>query len=239
MNGLDLAVCLMFNYCRITSLACCIKDGTVIAEARRLKKDFNRKIPLQDLGANLKSRELKFAIEDVPSFLEFMSYIYFCGATISGPWYEFKDFDTFIKLEGDFKSIPSTLRPAFRRYMDAWLCVAVGTLFDHFFPNAFMLSDEFASHSLVWKIAYSWGTLKNMMYRTYMVGWCLMEVGSLASGLSFNGLDDKGDPKWDRVKSCNIYKLETSWQVKDFLANWNMSAHNWLKYYVYLRQLDN
>jgi lysophospholipid acyltransferase len=27
--------------------------------------------------------------------------------------------------------------------------------------------------------------------------------------------------------------------VKDFLANWNISAHNWLKYYVYLRQLDN
>lgn len=31
-----------------------------------------------------------------------------------------------------------------------------------------------------------------MMYKTYMVGWCLMEVGPIASGLSFNGYDDKG-----------------------------------------------
>lgn len=46
MNGLDLAICLMYNYCRITSLACCIKDGTVITEARRFKNDVDKKIPL-------------------------------------------------------------------------------------------------------------------------------------------------------------------------------------------------
>jgi D-alanyl-lipoteichoic acid acyltransferase DltB (MBOAT superfamily) len=116
MNGLDLAVCLMFNYCRISSLACCIKDGTVIAEARRQKNDSAKKLSLQELGVNLKTRELKYAIEDLPSFIEFLSYIYFCGAAISGPWYEFKDFDAMIKLEGDFKAIPSTWRPALRRY---------------------------------------------------------------------------------------------------------------------------
>jgi len=27
--------------------------------------------------------------------------------------------------------------------------------------------------------------------------------------------------------------------VKDFFNNWNISAHNWLKYYVFMRQLDN
>jgi lysophospholipid acyltransferase len=168
-----------------------------------------------------------------------MSYIYFCGAVISGPWYEFRDFDSMIKLEGEFKVIPSTTWPAVRRYFEAWLCVAVGSFFDNFFPHEFLLTDEFASHSLLWQIGYTFGSLKNMMYRTYMVGWCLMEIGPIASGLSFNGLDENGQPKWDRVKSCNIYKLETSWKVKDFLANWNMSAHNWLKHYVYLRQLDN
>ncbi len=37
----------------------------------------------------------------------------------------------------------------------------------------------------------------------------------------------------------DIYKLEMSMRVKDFLANWNISVHEWLKYYVYLRLLDN
>lgn len=72
-----------------------------------------------------------------------------------------------------------------------------------------------------------------------MVGWCLMEVGPIASGLGFNGYDEQGKARHDRVRSCSIYKLETSHKVKDFLSNWNISAHNWLKYYVFLRQLEN
>lgn len=51
-----------------------------------------RKIPVNELKVDLKSRELKYAVEDIPSFFNFMSYIYFCGASISGPWYEYKDF---------------------------------------------------------------------------------------------------------------------------------------------------
>lgn len=35
-----------------------------------------------------------------------------------------------------------------------------------------------------------------------------------------------------------MWGLATSTRVKDFLASWNISVHNWLKYYVYLRLLD-
>jgi hypothetical protein len=42
---------------------------------------------------DLKSREKEYAIEEgIPSFFDFWCYMYFCGAAISGPWYEFKDF---------------------------------------------------------------------------------------------------------------------------------------------------
>lgn len=34
-----------------------------------------------------------------------------------------------------------------------------------------------------------------------------------------------------------IKGLLTSNQVKDFLGSWNISVHEWLKYYVYLRML--
>ena len=88
----------MYNYCRITSLACCIKDGISVKEARKRKNDQQRKLAVSELNVNLKSREIKFALEDTPSFLEFFSYMYFCGAAISGPWYEFKDFNAMINL---------------------------------------------------------------------------------------------------------------------------------------------
>ena len=41
---------------------------------------------------DLKRREIEYAVEEVPSLFDFLSYLYFCGAAISGPFYEFKDF---------------------------------------------------------------------------------------------------------------------------------------------------
>ena len=74
--------------------------------------------------------------------------------------------------------------------------------------------------------------------QTYLVGWCLMECGPIASGLSYNGRDEKtGEAKHDRVRSCVIWELETSYRVKDFLAAWNISAHMWLKHYIFIRML--
>ena len=67
-----------------------------------------------------------------------------------------------------------------------------------------------------------------------------MECGPIASGLGFNGYDkETGEAKHDRVQSCVIWKLETSYRIKDFLANWNISAHMWLKHYIFLRMLPN
>lgn len=69
----------------------------------------------------------------------------------------------------------------------------------------------------------------------YLIGWCFMDAGAIAAGLGFNGFDEHGVAKFDRVLSCCVRNLEFSYQVKDFLANWNISAHLWLKYYIYMR----
>ena len=67
-----------------------------------------------------------------------------------------------------------------------------------------------------------------------------MECGPIAAGLSFNGYDkETGKAKHDRVKSVFIWNLETSYKIKDFLASWNISAHDWLKCYIFLRMLPN
>lgn len=75
---------LMFNYCRVTSLACCIRDGQKLQVARTNG--------LAPESAGLKRREIAYAVDEIPSFFDYFSYLYFCGAAISGPFYEFKDF---------------------------------------------------------------------------------------------------------------------------------------------------
>ena len=103
-----------------------------------------------------------------------------------------------------------------------------------------MLTTEFLTEfSIPQKLLYQYLCVK-LVIQTYLVGWCLMECGPIAAGLSFNGYDkETGEAKHDRVQSVVIWKLETSYRIKDFLANWNISAHMWLKYYIFLRMLPN
>ena len=229
VNGLDVPMNLMFNFCRVTALACNIRDGQKVIAARKA-----------GLEPNLKSRELRYAIEEIPSFSDYMSYLYFCGAAISGPFYEFKDFVQMIRQEGDFKKIPSTLKPGLTRFLHAWMMVAIGALLAQVVDEHFLVSEEFLNeYSLLAKIGYMYLVLK-MMMSTYLVGWCLMEAGPIASGLGYNGVDSQtGEPRFDRVQSVNLVKIEVSTSVKSYLGNWNISVHNWLKNYIYLRMLPN
>ena len=76
----------------------------------------------------MKTREKKYAVQEFPTFFEYMGYLYFCGAAISGPFYEYKDFIQMIRKEGDFKNVPSTTKPALIRFSHAWMCVATGAI---------------------------------------------------------------------------------------------------------------
>ena len=73
-----------------------------------------------------------------------MSYLYYCGSTISGPWFEYKDFMQMIRKEGDFKEVPSTLKAGLSRYFNAWLFAATGTILAQFFDEKFTVTKEFA-----------------------------------------------------------------------------------------------
>ena len=123
---------LMFNFNRVSALACCLRDGWVMTQARKQGKE-----------PDLKSREKRYAVEEFPSFFDFISYLYFCGAAISGPFYEYKDFIQMIRKEGEFKNVPSTTKPALIRYGQAWLCVATGIVIGQFVDEHYLLTDEF------------------------------------------------------------------------------------------------
>mmetsp|Transcript_36606 Transcript_36606/g.26677 ORF Transcript_36606/g.26677 Transcript_36606/m.26677 type:complete len:81 (-) Transcript_36606:449-691(-) len=70
---------------------------------------------------------------------------------------------------------------------------------------------------------------------TYYIGFCLMDVGPIASGLSFNGYDkETKEPLFNRVESINLHGLEASGDVKALISSWNISVHKWLKYYIFL-----
>lgn len=117
-----------------------------------------------------------------------MSYMYFCGGAISGPWFEFRDFDQYCKGEGRYKQIPSTFYPALKRFCQAWCYVGVSVVLSQWTDEKIYVTSQFLDKNLAMKIVYMYLTLKLIM-STYQCGFCLMEVGSIASGLAYSGPD--------------------------------------------------
>jgi len=161
--------------------------------------------------------------------------MYFCGASISGPFYEYKDFQMYMKSQSHYAKIPSTVVPTLMRVKDLALFIGVQSVLAAHFKHSFMLTDEFAQFNIGWKMIYFLG---NMWLRmaTYVIGFCFMDCGILASGLAYSGAKD-GEDHFDAVRNVNIKVLVFTNKVKYFLSCWNISVHEWLKNYVFMRML--
>ncbi|PIO38567.1 hypothetical protein AB205_0181250, partial [Aquarana catesbeiana] len=56
-----------------------------------------------------------------------------------------------------------------------------------------------------------------------------------AAGYGFNGLDEKGNPKWDLIYNLNIWNIEMASSFKMYVDNWNIQTAAWLKRVCYDR----
>lgn len=61
------------------------------------------------------------------------------------------------------------------------------------FDEKMTLTQKFEDADGFMKLIYLYGSLKLVM-TTYLTGFCLMEVGSIACGLGYNGNDSHGTP---------------------------------------------
>jgi hypothetical protein len=58
-----------------------------------------------------------------------------------------------------------------------------------------------------------------------------------ASGLSFEGLAEDGSEKWNAVRGAYTWEVVTIKNMIEFGRLWNHQSYDWLKNYVYLRQV--
>lgn len=135
----------MGAFCKVTCLACVLKDGDEVKRARARQKKSKKKVE-----PNLKSREVLMAVEETPSLFDFIAYMNFAGASISGPWLEYKDLMQLYRKEGHYENIDkvSTFVPGFIRFLQGWGCIAIGGLLSTYFNLNHLLTAEFAGYSL-------------------------------------------------------------------------------------------
>ena len=63
--------------------------------------------------------ERLYAIDKIPKFWDYLGYMFFCGGTIAGPFYEYKDYINFIQKKDDYSYIPNTILPTLKRIFHA------------------------------------------------------------------------------------------------------------------------
>jgi len=100
-------------------------------------------------------------------------------------------------------------------------------------PVKYCAEDGFAQQTLFYRIIY-YNVAVTLARFKYYSAWVLGQAAMNASGISFNGYDDKGNSKWDKIVAANP-KLELIGDPRTKIEFWNTYTQVWLRRYIYLR----
>lgn len=223
---------------KLTSFAWSYYDGSCTSES-----DF------KDLTEHQKSR----AVKGHPPLLKFLAYAFFYSTLLTGPSFDYADFDSWLNCEM-FRDLPESKKPMRRRHPGerrqipkngklalwkvvqglAWMMLSAFGM--KHFPVKYVLDkDAFPQRSFIFRIHYLF--LLGFIHRfKYYAAWTISEGSCILCGLGYNGYDPKTQKiRWDRVRNIDIWTVETAQSTREMLEAWNMNTNKWLKYSVYLR----
>jgi len=195
------------------------------------------------LGRNeseLKDEQRKEKLKRVPSLLEYFSYLFHYSTVLAGPLCTFKEFNDFIdgsdvKPKEPGQREPSPMNAVLRKVLICVVCLSVILLAGSNFPISRNGDPAFIeSHHFLWRFVYSYISILAIRMRYYFA-FKMAEAVNNMCGLGFNGYDEKGRSKWDRITNVNILKLEFATNLKEVLDNWNICTVLWLRRVVYDR----
>ncbi|QLL35039.1 hypothetical protein HG536_0H04150 [Torulaspora globosa] len=193
------------------------------------------------------------AIEKHPSLLEFLAYAYFYPSLLTGPSFDFADFDSWLNCEmfhdlpekrkprrrlhpGQRRQIPKNGRLALWKVIQGLGWMYLSAVAPKYISVDYMLDfEKFNQRSFFYRINYMY--FLGMTFRfKYYAAWTIAEASCILCGLGYNGYDPKTQTiKWNRVQNIDIYSVEMAQSTREMLEAWNMNTNKWLKNYVYLR----
>lgn len=202
------------------------------------------RMPKETLTAYTRTRVIK----KHPNLLPFLGYCFFYASLLTGPAFDYADYDRFIH-NTLFEDVPESRRPGKRKrriprsgipaltrtlqgFFWAFLFVQIPKYIsmDHMFDESFV-----KSHNILYRINYMWA-LSFMHRLKYYAIWTIAEGSCILCGIGYNGYDSVANKfRWDRVQNIDTITFELGQNVHTCLEAWNMNTNKWLKNYVYLR----
>jgi len=183
------------------------------------------------------------AITQMPSLLEYFSYVFFFGGVLVGPCFEAKEFFDFVdgslQRKHGLASLPSSILPSLKCALLGVSMYAGMFIFGLYPLMGVVNSEAFGTMPFLQRFTYFWIAITSSRFRYYFA-WYFGDAGCVATGFGFNGVkkNKAGEItgyKWDRVSNCNVLAVESAPHMSDVTNNWNMGVNNWLKNYVYFR----
>jgi len=112
--GAEITQAMMTNLTKVSAICINFRDGAVPKSSRETYLKSRKMIYF---GKGIGERE--HLLEELPSFYDFLGYMYYCGGTIAGPFFEYKDYINFIERTGHYQAIPSTIKATLNRLSHA------------------------------------------------------------------------------------------------------------------------
>ncbi|XP_063306572.1 lysophospholipid acyltransferase 1 [Pelobates fuscus] len=198
----------------------------------------------------LTHEQRQYSVKKRPTFLEHLSYHLNFMSVLAGPCSHFKDYIAFIEgshiqsklldvklnMNGHYKRPnPSPTVAVFSKLGFCGLMVILFLTFTKAFPFSKIIDDTFISEiPLYMRLIYLYIAIQACKPKYYFA-WVLADAVNNAAGYGFNGVDEKGNDRWDLITNLNIWNIEASTSFKMYIDNWNIQTAAWLKRICYDR----
>jgi len=206
------------------------RDGVVLSE----NKD-----------AQLSKLQREAALVRDVSFLEFFGFAFYFPGIIVGPFGDIKQYLDFINYEGIYEALlPASVKKDCKRvtlgqlasHKGFWtrvLTIPVSLAFFYAFskivPEDALYQKEFRDqYILPVRIAFAVFAVE-VGHAKYYFTWSCGEIGTILSGLSFNGFNPDGTFDVEGNVQLQILKFKTITDPKEISRYWSMSPQHYLK----------
>ena len=190
-------------------------------------------------------------IVELPSLLDYASYVFFFPSLMTGPAFDFMEFRNWLDCSmfdvpanvdaakrpptRKKRKIPRSGTPAMIKMVTGLVWIGVFVSFAGPYDHTVLTSDDFVNKSFLRRVFTMY--MVGFITRTKYYGvWSLTEGACILAGLGYNGVDPiTGKVAWDRLENINALKLEFAQNSRAYLGYWNINTNKWLRNYMYLR----
>ncbi|KAI6652573.1 Lysophospholipid acyltransferase 5 [Oopsacas minuta] len=169
------------------------------------------------------------------SILEVFGFVFFYPTSLVGPQVQFRRYKDFVdgKLyERD--RIKRNIPYGINRFIAGIVAGLFFSILVPYVPINHLVSKEFASSTLLYKLSYT--ALRHFIaLKQYYTVWLFCEAACVFTGVSYKSEDKEGSVDWSSCAGVKLIPLETAYNTQMVVESFNVTTNEWAMQYVYKR----